>query len=109
MVFWRIKKDRSILTAVREHIIEKYYIDRMAEEFPGCITRKFEALTNDPDRITFLPNGRAVLVELKRPDKEPRSGQYRAIKRYNDLGIFTDWANSKPMVDALIEKIKKLE
>ena len=92
--------------AVREFVIEDYYIKRMDEEFPKSLTLKYELVTNDPDRITFLGNGDVALVELKRPDKEPREGQYRALRRYSRLGVFTGWANSKEMVENLIIEIK---
>ena len=92
--------------AVREFVIEDYYIKRMGEEFPKSLTLKYELVTNDPDRITFLGNGDVALVELKRPGKEPREGQYRALRRYSRLGVFTGWANSKEMVENLIIEIK---
>lgn len=91
---------------VREFVIEDYYIKRMGEEFPGSLTLKYELVTGDPDRITFIPGGVVALVELKRPGKEPRKEQYRALKRYARLGVFTGWANSKEMVDDLILQIK---
>lgn len=91
--------------AIREFKIEEYFCKQMAKHFPGCEIRKFEKKMHDPDRIVFLPNGVAILVELKRPGKEPRDGQHRAIQRFLDLGFFCSWASTKEGVDRMIELI----
>jgi len=85
-----------------EDTVEKHFVKRIKEVFPGVEVRKFEARRNDPDRIVFLPEGRTVLVELKRPGKDLRQGQIRAKKRFEKLGHSVYKASTRKEVDDLI-------
>jgi hypothetical protein len=90
---------------VKEFVIEDYYVAQIEKHFPGSQTHKYEIRRTEPDRITLIPGGIAVFVELKRPKKEPREDQYRALERLTKLGFFADWANTKEGVDYLIERL----
>lgn len=92
---------------VKEFVIEDYFVAQMEKHFPGSQTHKYEIRRTEPDRITLLPGGIAVFVELKRPNKKPREEQYRALERLTKLGFFADWANTKEGVDYIIERLHK--
>lgn len=91
---------------MKEKTVEDHLVSEMEKAFPGLEQRKFEIQRNDPDRIFFLPGGRAVLVETKRPKKTLRPGQQRAINRFLKLGFEAYWADTKEKVDLLIERLK---
>ena len=68
--------------------------------------------TGWPDRLFFIPGGRPLLIEFKRPgsDLEPRQRLIRAFLKYNDYD-YTSCDNQdsaktaiKHAVDAAIEK-----
>lgn len=90
---------------VKEFVIEDYYVAQIEKHFPGSQTHKYEIRRTEPDRITLIPGGITAFVELKRPKKEPRDEQYRALDRLAKLGFFADWANTKEGVDVLIERL----
>ena len=47
-----------------------------------------------PDRIFWIPGGRPLLAEFKRPGKEPTKLQARTIKWLDDLGYCVGcWSN----------------
>jgi hypothetical protein len=89
-----------------EKIVEDYFIKQMKIHFPEAEIFKFEVRKNEPDRICFLPGGRTVFVELKRPGAKPRDGQIRALNRKKALGFEAYWADSKERVDEIISEIK---
>jgi hypothetical protein len=92
---------------VIEKPIEDYFVAQIKANFPEHEMFKFEVVRkNEPDRIVFLPGGRTVFVELKRPGKEPRAGQYRALNRKKALGFEAHWADTKERVDEIISEIK---
>lgn len=62
-----------------------------------------------PDEIVFLPAWgnyppMLVWVELKRPEKRPRTGQQRALDLLGAHGERAVWINSREGVDALLER-----
>lgn len=85
--------------------IEEYLVKQIKKHFSHFELRKFEAQRNDPDRLLFLPEGRAVLVEVKRPKADLRDGQIRAAKRFKALGFDVYSANTKEKVDDLIKTL----
>ena len=87
---------------VKEETVESYYLKAIAEAFPGSETVKYEVRRGEPDRLTLLPGGKAIFVELKRPNKHPRPEQERALERKRKLGFDAHYANTKEKVDALI-------
>ena len=96
-----------LIAKIKEVVVEQYLIDRVAEAFPTTMCLKYEVRRNEPDRILIMPEGRTVFVETKRPGKDLRSGQVRAFKRLNDLGHEAYMANTRELVDELIEFLKK--
>ena len=90
---------------VKEKTVEDYFCKRVKEEFPGAEVLKFETRRGEPDRIALLPGGKAIFVELKRPGKLPRPEQERALQRKRDLGFYAYYANTKEMVDEILERL----
>lgn len=91
---------------MKELTVEQYYTKRVEEEFPGSQTHKYEIRRSEPDRITLIPGGIAVFVELKKPTKEPRPEQYRAIDRLQKLGFFVAWTDTKQGVDEILVSMR---
>ena len=96
-----------LLAKIKEATVEQYFCGRFADAFPEALCLKYEVRRNEPDRILILPEGRAVFVETKRPGKDLRPGQVRAFERLADLGHEAYMANTKALVDELIEFLKK--
>lgn len=90
----------------KELTVEEHFIAEMKVAFPTAQVHKYEIRRGEPDRLCLLPGGRAVFVELKRPDGEPRPEQRRALQRLSDLGFEATWADTKDKVDALIARLK---
>ena len=91
---------------IKEYVVEKYFVDRMGEEFPETKVLKYEARRHEPDRICLFPGGRIAFVELKRPGKELRPGQERTFKWLLDNCFEVYSANTKEKVDDLIHYLK---
>lgn len=91
---------------VKEKTIEDYLCRRIREEFIGAEVLKFEARRGEPDRIILLPGGKTVFVEVKRPGKQPRPEQERALQRKRTLGFVALYANTKEKVEELVEILK---
>lgn len=90
----------------KEIKIEDHFVKEMKAVFPGAQVHKYEIRRSEPDRICLLPGGRCVFVELKRPGKDLREEQERAMKRLHALGFECYVANTKAAVDELIQLLK---
>lgn len=90
-----------------EKITEKYLCQQVANL--GGIAYKFTSPSrrNVPDRICILPKGIIVFVELKSEPKEPTLAQKREMLRLQQLGCNIDWANTKAMVDQIIQRMRE--
>ena len=90
-----------------EKVTEKYLCQQVAKL--GGIAYKFTSPSrrNVSDRICILPKGIIVFVELKSEPKEPTPAQKREMLRLQQLGCFIDWANTKAMVDQIIQRMKE--
>jgi len=56
-----------------------------------------------PDRIVFLPGGKVIFVELKRPKSKPRATQLIVHRLLAKLGTKVWIVDSKDAVDKLYE------
>lgn len=92
---------------IRESEVEAYLVKRVREL--GGIAYKFTSPNrrNVPDRLVLMPNGRSVLLEVKRPGHRPTSGQARELTRINALGHRATWVNSFESVDFELECVAK--
>ncbi len=72
---------------MRERVIEEHL--RLRVQQAGGLALKFvsPSMRGVPDRIVFLPEGRIVLVELKRPGEVPEPHQARLHERLRRLGV----------------------
>lgn len=48
-----------------------------------------------PDRIFFLPGGRPLILEIKRPGEKPKKLQKYIINKLKVLGYDVRWTDSK--------------
>ena len=54
-----------------------------------------------PDRIVFLPGGRIIFVELKRPGEKPTPLQNRIIEMLRELGADVRVVDSMEKADEI--------
>ena len=92
----------------KEITVEQHFVDEMKKAFPTAQIHKYEIRRSEPDRICLLPGGRCVFVELKRPGKELREEQVRAMARLHALGFACYMVNTKIDADMLIDGLKKM-
>lgn len=87
---------------ILESDIEKYLVKKF-----GSIGKVFKwvspGIKGVPDRIIFLPGGKILLVELKRPKSKPRATQIIIHKMLARLGTKVWVVDSKEGVDKLYE------
>jgi hypothetical protein len=90
----------------KEAAIEDY-LERVVKRLGG-ITRKtvYQGRTAAPDRQCFLPGGRIVILECKRPKKHAEVLQAQEIKVLRDLGFDVHCVNSKEQIDEIFKKYR---
>ena len=59
----------------------------IVEEYDGLHFKGDLAKRNWPDRFIFLPGGKMVIVEFKRPGEEPRPAQEALHRQLADIGF----------------------
>ena len=91
--------------AVKETVIEKYFKDQIEKIFPSAQVHKYTPRRGEPDRICLLPGARTIFVELKRPGKEPRPEQHRALERLRQLGFEACWLDTREKIDDFIQEL----
>lgn len=75
----------------------------------GCLVLKFVSPGNSgvPDRLVFIPGGKLVLVELKRPGGKLRPLQKVWAKRFGKLGFKHRTVKNENDINAIIELVRK--
>lgn len=73
----------------------------------GGIALKFTSPGFDgmPDRLLLFPNGRVAFVELKAPDKKPRTLQLSRHRLLRKLGFKVFVIDSKEQIGGVIDEI----
>jgi len=84
-----------------EKTIEGYLVKRVKEA--GGVAPKWVSpgMSGVPDRIVFLPQGRIIFVELKRPGERPTPLQDRIIGMLRGLGADVRVVDSMEKVDEI--------
>lgn len=83
-----------------ESSIEEAACDKIEKELLiTSLKLNVQGRTGWPDRIFFIPGGRPLLVEFKKPGEDPRPLQAHVIQGLNDLGY--DVAVADNIDDAL--------
>lgn len=93
----------------RERDVERYLVELVAAR--GGLTRKVQwvGLNGAPDRVVFLPGGRALWVEVKAPDtvasfpaNPHERAQHREHKRMRAAGQVVHVCGTFEQVDAAV-------
>ena len=73
----------------------------------GGIALKFTSPGFDgmPDRLLLFPNGRVAFVELKAPDKKPRTLQLARHRLLKQLGFKVFVIDRKEQIGGVIDEI----
>lgn len=88
---------------VSEKAIERYLAMR-CKELGGVALKYSNANTAGyPDRVCLLPHGRTVWVELKSKGRQTSKIQKVRIKQLESIGHRVYVADSKEMVDKILE------
>jgi hypothetical protein len=90
---------------MKESVIEEYLIQQV--RLKGGVTRKtiYQGRTGAPDRQCFFPGGRLIIMELKKPGKEPRSDQEAEINKLKSLGFSVHVVSSKGQIDEILSSV----
>jgi hypothetical protein len=85
-----------------EHNVEQYLTDRVAKM--GGKAMKWSSAGNAGvmDRIVFLPKGRVLFVEVKRPGERLRPLQLFVMDLLRGLGASAHMVDCKAAVDDLL-------
>lgn len=92
---------------ILEKDLEKKMKDRL--EKLGCMVLKFTSPGNAgvPDRLVFIPGGKLVLVELKRPGGKLRPLQKVWAKKFGKLGFKHRTVKNENNINELMELVRK--
>ena len=86
-------------------MLEKQIEERLkkrAKEAGGLAAKWVSpSMSGVPDRIVFLPGGKIIFVELKRPGEKPTPLQNRIIEMLRELGADVRVVDSTGAVDEI--------
>ena len=86
---------------MKESLIEKHLIATVKAR--GGFTRKvvYQGRKGAPDRWCFFPNGKLVIIELKKLGEKPRIDQEVEIEKLREMGQRVFVVDCKEQIDAL--------
>jgi hypothetical protein len=88
---------------MREHDIEAYLVHR-ATLLGGEVRKvKWIGRRGAPDRVVFLPGGKTLWVELKRPGQKANPHQAREHARMRDIGQAVVVVDSLDEIEELLK------
>ena len=87
-----------------ENDIETYLYEQAKKHDILCYKFTAPSTRGVPDRI-LIGNGKTILLELKRPGEKPRKLQFAIHKRMREHGATVFVADTKPLVDKIIDFI----
>lgn len=91
-----------------EGVIETYLYKQAKKNNILCYKFTAPSTAGVPDRV-LIGNGKTVFVELKRPGGKPRPLQIAIHKRMREHGAIVFVADTKPLVDDIIQFMIKTE
>ncbi len=88
----------------QESTIETYLVNRVEKEIGGIALKGAVPGRRFVDRICFLPGGRTIIVELKRPKNGRRKPhQIETIRRLVTMGHEAYFCKTKQEVDRALD------
>lgn len=94
---------------MRESLIEKYLRTEVERLGGRCLKFSSPGTRGVPDRITLLPGGVIVFVEVKAPRKQLRKLQEHWFEVLGTLGQRVEMVDSYEGVDVLMEELAVCE
>lgn len=94
---------------MREAAIEQYLRRACAAQGVQCYKWVSPSCVGVPDRILIFPFGLVAFVELKAPGKRPTPLQVAVREKMEKNNAHVSWADSKDMVDSLLNIWSKLD
>lgn len=89
-----------------ENDVETYLYKQAKKHDILCYKFTAPSTAGVPDRI-LIGNNKTVFLELKRPGEKPRKLQFAIHKRMREHGATVFVADTKPLVDEIIDFILK--
>lgn len=88
---------------MKEKVIEDFLVVSVKRAGGECL--KVEAIRRGfPDRMCIFPNGSIIFVELKAPNKKPRTSQVYELARLKKLNCKVYVVDSKEQVLEIIRR-----
>lgn len=90
---------------MKESLIEKHL--NASVKAKGGFTRKvtYQGRKGSPDRWCFFPEGKLIIIELKKEGKKPDARQAEEIKNLKAMGQQVYVIDNKEEIDALLENV----
>lgn len=86
-----------------EKEVEHYLVEEIRRRGGAAIKFKDPKTTGAPDRLVLLSKGRAMFVEVKKPEEQPRPDQVYYMKNLELLGFKCYVVSKRIHVDELIQ------
>lgn len=90
-----------------ESKVEAYLVRRVKKLGGLCPKWVSPGFSGVPDRIVFLPGGRIIFVETKKPGEDARKLQKKVHEKLQKLGCDVRVIDTIDKVDAFIEEIRQ--
>ena len=85
-----------------EKTLEKRLVEKTKKAGGMAIKWTSPNMAGVPDRLVFLPGGRVICVELKRPGEKPTPLQLKVHQRLRDLGADVRVIDSDQQIEELL-------
>jgi uncharacterized protein YyaL (SSP411 family) len=91
------QRENPIENKVRRDAFTKLGVDSVKMKLPSQ--------SGWPDRMFLIPGGKPLMIEFKRPNKEPRKLQVEIMERLRKLGYVVEWHDNAEDALASIQRM----